>query len=136
MDDEHLIMRRLRAVLEYDRIPKHRQVAYVAKLGKISRSTAYRLLNEEPLVAMKRFPGALIIGLGVNCDWLISGEFSRFDLRTMRIHLQTYKGYPKEDTDRIMRMLVGKIAGHRKAENLFNLAATGELSFSGAAGLL
>lgn len=137
MADEHLIMRRLLAVLEYDGVPKHRRAAFLAKAGKISRSTAYRILNDEdPAVAVHRIPFALIRALDVDCDWLYFGEFSHFDPRTMRIHVQTYKGYPKEDTDRIMRMLAGTIAGHHKAENLLNLAATGQLSFPAAARLL
>lgn len=136
MSDEQLIRRRLLAVLEYDGIPQHRRAAFLVKAGKMARSTAYRVLNGSSSGAIRRIPFDLMRALDVDYDWLLLGEFSRFDLRTMRIHIQTYKGYPKEDTDRIMRMLVGYIAGHHKAKNLFNLAASGKLSFSGAAGLL
>jgi len=75
-------------------------------------------------------------GLNVDWRWLGFGEFGPFDLRTVRIHVQVYKGYHKENTDRIMRMIFGYIAGHRKAVNLFNLAAAGDLGFATAAALL
>lgn len=136
LNEEHQFAGRLIAVLDYDGIPKHRRAAFLANAGKISRSTAYRLLKGSRAAWGWRIPAELIRALDVSRTWLIFGELSSLDLRTMRIHLQTYKGYPKEDTNRIMRMLVGYIAGHNKAENLLNLAAAGELSFTGAARLL
>lgn len=135
-ESQTLFQRRLLAVLEYDGVPKHRRAAFLVKAGKMSRSTAYRLLNGSPAASICHISLDLMRALEVDCDWLWLGKFSHFDVRTMRIHIQTYKGYSKEDTDRIMRMLVGHISGHRKAENLFNLAAAGELSFQGAARLL
>ena len=123
-------------MLEYDGVPKHRRAGYLAKVGEMARSTAYRLLNEAHAVVIPRRLYDLSDGLDVDWEWLWRGKFGRFDVRTMRIHIQAFNDYPKEDTDRMMRMLVGKIAGHRKAENLFNLAADRKLSFLGAARLL
>lgn len=136
MDEKDLTRQRLISVLDYDGVPKHRRASFLVNNGKVSLSTAYRLLNEPHTGRVRRHMFDLAQGLNVDWQWLGFGEFSRFDLRTMRIHVQVYKGYHKEHTDRIMRMFFGYMAGHRKAVNLFNLAAAGELSFTTAAALL
>lgn len=135
MADEQLL-KRLLAVLEYNGVPKHRRAALLVKTGKMSRSKAYRLLNGSHAATCEDISIDLMRTLGVSYDWLLFGELNHFDVRTMRIYIQAYKGYPKEDTDRIMRILVGYIAGHHKARNLLNLVAAGKLCIQDAAALL
>lgn len=136
LNEEHQFARRLIAVLDYDGIPKQRRAAFLADAGKISRSTAYRLLNASRAPRRIGLPLALGRALGVSFVWLVSGELEYVHLRTMRILIQGIKGYPKEDTDRMMRVFMGCVAGHRKAKNLMNLVEAGELSLPVAAGLL
>lgn len=136
LNEERQFARRLIAVLDYDGIPKQRRAAFLADAGKISRSTAYRLLKASRAPRRLLPLAGLADALDVSWVWLVSGKLEYMHLRNMRILIQGIKGYPKEDTDRMMRVFMGCIAGHRKAKNLMNLVEAGELSLPVAAGLL
>jgi hypothetical protein len=130
--------------MNYDGIPKQKWAARLTEICGISRSTAHRMLSEEgkeKAYARRLFD--LADGLDVDWQWLYEGlpgydsYFAAvFIPRVMRIHIQEIKGYPKEDTDKIMRLFTGYVAGHSKAKNLFNLAGTGQISYPSAARLL
>ena len=119
--------RRLLAILDYDRIPKGSRVTHVAKSCGISRSSARRFLGNGNF-ARSRLIVHLAIGLNVCARWLYEGKFAQFDPRTSRINLQEILGYPKEDADRIIYLMIGYVAGHQKCTNLTRLVLNGSLS--------
>lgn len=132
-----LIKRRLLAVLDHDGVPKRRRAAFLAKAGKISRSAAYRLLDSEDSRAPRRisFYANISRETDISLDWLLCGELRTANMRTLRIYIQNFLGYPKQDTDRIMRMFVAYMADHKKATNLLGLAISGAMSLASAARL-
>lgn len=133
------IRRRVIAVLDYDEIPEHERASYLVRTCGLSRYKANRLLDEAGLTRKKirgGFELDIARRLNVSIMWLCFGEFREFHQRTFRIHIQSFLQYSKSDTDRVMRMLVGSIAGHRKARNLVDLVVNNQLSAVAAAALL
>lgn len=130
------IRRRLIATLDYDGIPKASRVTHIAKSCGISRSSARRFLDDSDFARSRLFVH-LAIGLNVCAMWLYEGKVyePRYQ-RTMRIDMQQIKGYPKEDVDRIIRLMIGYVAGHQKCTNLTRLVLNGSLSALQAARLL
>jgi hypothetical protein len=148
MNMEQPIRRRILAVLDYDNVPKNKRASYLAKVSGCSRSTAYLVLNEraqEDVKTVNDFHWLIRLAdaLSVDWQWIYSGlkgyELHRCAphfIRVLRIHVQEIKGFPKDDTDRIMRLAAGQLAGQKKAQNLFNLAATGQISYQAAGRML
>lgn len=128
------IRRRLIAILDYDGIPKARRVTHLAKSCGISRSSARRFIGDGNFARTTLFVH-LATGLNVCAMWLFEGKFARLDPRACRINLQEILGYPKEDADRIIHLMIGYVAGHQKCTNLTRLVLNGSLSVLRAARL-
>ena len=129
------VRRRVIAVLDFDGVPKAARATHLANTCGISRSTAHRFLNGGNITRTRIFV-CLYRGLRVDFEWLLQRHFVCFDIRTWRIDFQEIGHYPKDETDRIIRLLVGYRAGHRKSTNLFDLVSSGQMSLLGAARLL
>lgn len=127
-DNINLMRRRLKAVLAYDGIDDKKMYLHLAKLLNVSSPVAKRMLDGKSRIFCQR-PSEVAKSLDVDCGWLYTGEFGRYHNRTMRINMQTYKGYPKEITDKAMRFHFAVIAGQTKALNLLNLVSSNKLNY-------
>lgn len=130
-DDVNLMPKRLKAVLSYDLIDENKMHLHLAKLLKVSIPVAKSMLDGKSRIFWQKrieIAKALDVGSG----WLCFGEFGQYHNRTMRIHVQAYKGHPKEITDKAMRFHFAVIAGQAKALNLLNLVSSNKLSYVSA----
>jgi hypothetical protein len=127
-DSIDLKQKRLKAVLAYDGIDENKMHLHLAKLLQVSNSVAKRMLYGDHRTILKRGIDAAR-ALDVTVNWLYFGEFSHYHNRTMRIHVQAYKGYPKAITDKAMRFHFAVIAGQAKALNLLNLVSANKLNY-------
>lgn len=128
----NLMRKRLKAVLAYDGIAEHDMHIYLAKVLQVSKPVAKRMLEGKSRIFCQR-PSEVAQALDVDCEWLYVGKFGRYHNRTMRINMQTYKGYPKEIVDKAMRFNFAFVAGQTKAKNLMNLIAIGKMKYADAA---
>lgn len=129
------IKQRLMAALDYDGIPECDRKKHLMRRCGLSRYMAQRALNGIPPkagIACLQLADAL----DVDFSWFYTGELKRLHARTWRIHIQQIKYYPKEATDRMMRLVVAQIAGNRKARNLVDLVAANKMTFYEAALIL
>ena len=131
IDEINLMRKRLMAVLSYDGIDENKMHYYLAKVLNVSNLVAKRMLYGDHRTILRRGIDASI-ALDVTIDWLYFGEFAYYHNRTMRIHVQAYKGYPKEITDQAMKFHFAVIAGQTKALNLLNLVSSNKLSYVSA----
>ena len=125
---------RLRAVLEYDHIPKHRQAAYLSDACNLSESTARRLLSGQSKGSAALWK--LADALDVCPRWLWEGRIARPHPRTLRIDAERCRGYPPEEADRLARYLLAVMTGHTRANNLMSLVQAGQISLVNACRLL
>lgn len=130
------VRRRLSAVLDYDGVAEHNRAGYLTDKCGISKSTASRFLSGGCKSHHTSTYFKIYQGLDVTCGWFLDGDLRRYHPRTYRIHIQSVLHYPKDDCDRIMRMMAGCVAGHRKAGNLVDMVAGGKLSAVTAARLM
>ena len=130
-DDIDLMPKRLKAVLAYDGIDENKMHLHLAKLLKVSNPLAKRMLDGKSRNFWQR-RNEIGKALDVDYLWLCYGELVRYHNRTMRIHVQAYKGYPKEITDQAMKFHFAVIAGQTKALNLLNLVSSNKLSYVSA----
>lgn len=128
--DDSMIAKRLKAVLSYDGIDDKQMHLYLAKLLNVSSQVAKRMLVGKSSI-LRRISNSVEIAeaLDVSYAWLFLGELVRYHNRTMRIHMQAYKGYPKEIVDKAMRFNFAMIAGQTKALNLFKLVSDNKLNY-------
>ena len=133
MEDDSIALKqkRLKAVLAYDGIDEKKMHLHLAILLQVSNSVAKRMLVGEHRTILRRGIAAAR-ALDVTVNWLYFGEFSHYHNRTMRIHVQAYKGHPKEIADQAMRFMFAVIAGQTKALNLLNLVSSNKLSYVSA----
>lgn len=105
---------RLLAVFDYDKIPERQRVKHVAMAGKVSLSTARRMLGGSYNIAKSRGPFMfeLAKGLNVHWRWIYDGEFEQFDPRTARIQLVMIDGETAVQAD----LDIGSIASEVKGE--------------------
>ncbi|WP_020168045.1 MULTISPECIES: hypothetical protein [Methylotenera] len=127
------IQKRLKAVLFYDGVAENEMHFHLAKLMGVSAPIAKRMLEGNHRTILRRGIEACIT-LNVSVDWLYFGRLDYHHckitlLRTMRINMQEYKGYPKEITDKAMRFNFAFIAGMTKAKNLMNLVETEKINY-------
>jgi len=130
------ITARIHAVMQYDGIPTSRRAAHLRDKCGISPSTARRWLRAFPPNGRSDFFYRLATGLDVDRDWLLLGHHGKWHPRTFRAEFECIKGYPPKDAGRMVRLMTGYMAGHRKATSLFNLAASGQISLHSASMLL
>ena len=131
-DDIDLMPKRLKAVLAYDGIDENKMHLHLAKLLKVTGPVAKRMLDGKSRIFLQRRK-EIAEALDVGYLWLFIGEFGGYHHnRTMRIHVQAYKGYPKEITDQAMKFHFAVIAGQTKALNLLNLVSSNKLSYVSA----
>ena len=116
---------RVRAVLAHDGIPAAGHLAHLREAFGISASTARRILAGHR-ISTRTF-AKLADGLQVSWRWLHEGRIDQIDPRTMRIDAQHAKGFSPADADKLARLMLGYMAGHRRAVNLCRLATTGNL---------
>lgn len=126
--DIKLMRKRLMAVLSYGGIDDKKMHLHLARLLQVSNSVAKRLLVGEHRTILRRGI-KLAKALDVTVEWLYFGELNHYHNRTMRIHVQAYKGYPKAITDKAMRFTFAVIAGQTKALNLLNLVSSNKLNY-------
>ncbi len=104
---------RILAVLDYDGIPEHQRINHVAKAGKVSRSTARRILSGSYDIAKSR--GLLMFtlgdGLNVHWRWIFDGRFDAFDPRTARIQLVMIEGEDKEQVELNIGSISSEVPG-------------------------
>lgn len=104
---------RLLAVLDYDGIPERQRINHVAKAGKVSLSTARRMLGGSYNIAKSR--GLLMFtlgdGLNVHYRWLLDGQFDAFDPRTARIQLVMIEGEDKEQVELNIGSISSEVPG-------------------------
>ncbi|MDP3743473.1 MAG: hypothetical protein Q8Q76_03940 [Methylotenera sp.] len=125
--------KRLKAALSYDGIAESEMYLHLAKVLNVSKPIAKRMLAGNHRTILNRGIDTAY-ALNVSVSWLYFGELGRFsDIdqknRTLRIHMQSYKGYSKELTDKAMRFNFAFIAGMKKAQNLMNLFETNRMSY-------
>ena len=120
--------KRLKAVLAYDGIDEKKMHLHLAKLLQVSNSVAKRMLVGEHRTILKRGIDCCY-ALDVTVNWLYFGEISHYHNRTMRIHMQAYKGHPKAITDKAMRFHFAFIAGLTRAKNLMNFIVSNKMSY-------
>jgi hypothetical protein len=106
---------------------------HLAKVLNVSNSVAKRMLAGEYRTILSRGIAACH-ALNISVEWLYFGRLDRFDNleehnRTMRVHVQAYKGYSKEITDKVMRFNFAFIAGAARAKNLMNLVETKKMNY-------
>lgn len=138
MDERDSIKQRLLAVLDYDGIPRRKRAAHLAAACGCAPSTARRWLSAGNGVDKMRMRSLrdLARGLAVTLGWLACGECGTLAPRTLRIHIQQIKGYPKSEVDRMVRLLVAWNAGQCKAVSLVDLIIANKLTLPAAARLL
>lgn len=124
---------RLRAVLAYDGIDANSMHIHLAKKMNLTHTVAKRMLFGNHRTILNRGIEACK-ALNVCVEWLYLGRLEInndkvIQLRTQRIHMQAYKGYPKALTDKAMRFNFAYIAGKIKARNLMNLVQTNRMSY-------
>ena len=107
--------------------------AHLAKVLNVSKPIAKRMLAGNHRTILRRGIDAAHT-LNVTVDWLYFGSLcpngnKEEHLRTLRINMQSYKGYPKEITDKAMRFNFAFIAGMKKAENLMSLFEANRMSY-------
>lgn len=96
----------LLGVLDFDGVPEEARLDYLMRTCNLSKYLAGRVLNGYmPRCPFKCF--ALTDALDVDCIWLWVGAAEKYHPRTLRIHLQQVKHYPKEATDQMLRLAVG-----------------------------
>ncbi len=126
------VQSRLKAVLSYDGIAESEMHLHISKVMAVSKPIAKRMLNGNHKTILRRGIMACIV-FNVSVSWLYFGELNQCcnkdGLRTLRIHMQSYKGYPKELTDKAMRFYFADIAGMSKARNLMNLIKDNRKSY-------
>lgn len=127
-DNVILMPKRLKAVLTYDGIDENKMHLHLAKLLDVSSPVAKRMLDGKSRIFWQRSI-EIAKALDVGSLWLCFGEFGRYHNRTMRIHVQVYKGYPKAITDKAMRFHFAVIAGQAKALSLLNLISANNLNY-------
>lgn len=125
--------KRLKAVLSYDGIAENEMHLHLAKVLNVSKPIAKRMLAGNHRTILSRGIDAAHT-LNVTVDWLYFGILcpngnKEEHLRTLRINMQSYKGYPKEITDKAMRFNFAFIAGMKKAENLMNLVVNNRMDY-------
>lgn len=124
----------LLAILDFDEVPEAGRLDYLMRTCGLSRYLAERVLNGHyPRDVYKLFD--ITDALDVDFEWLMVGWAAQYHPRTLRIHLQQVKHYPKEATDQMLRLMVGVCAGHKKARDLAKLACNGKMSMLSAAHL-
>lgn len=124
---------RLKAILFYDGIAESEMHIHLAKIMGVSKPIANRMLKGNYRTILRRGIEACV-ALSVTVEWLYFGRLDNHYckttlLRTMRIHMQAYKGYPKEITDKAMRFNLAYIAGMGKAKNLMTLVETEKINY-------
>lgn len=127
------MQKRLKAVLSYDGIAENEMHAHLVNVLNVSKPIAKRMLNGNHRTILRRGIDACI-ALNVTVDWLYFGSLhpngnKESHLRTLRINMQSYKGYPKELTDKAIRFNFAYIAGLTKAKNLMNLVETNKINY-------
>jgi hypothetical protein len=127
------IQRRLKAVLSYDGIVENEMHLYLAKVLQVSSAVTKRMLSSKHRTILSRGIDAAD-ALNISVDWLYFGRLDRFSdqvqkNRTLRIHVQVYKGYSKEITNRVMRFNFAFIAGITRAKNLMDLVGANKMSY-------
>lgn len=125
--------KRLKAVLSYDGIAESEMHTHLANVLNVSKPVAKRMLNGNQRTTLDRGI-AIANALNVTFDWLYFGSLhsngnKEVHFRTLRINMQSYKGYPKELTDKAMRFNFAYIAGMNKARNLMNLIEANRMSY-------
>ena len=102
--------------------------------GKPLRATARRLLSGKD--CRGHIFWKLADGLDVCARWLWRGDIDRPHPRTLRIDAEHIRGYSPADAGKLARFTLAIIAGHRRANNLMDLATAGQLSLVKASRLL
>lgn len=128
-----VMQKRLKAVLSYDGIAENEMHIHLAKVLNVSKPIAKRMLAGEHRTILRRGIDACI-ALNVSEGWLYFGRLDSFGTqeqmnRTLRINMQSYKGYPKELTDKAMRFNFAYIAGQARAKNLMNLVEANNMKY-------
>lgn len=127
------IQKRLKAVLTYDGIAENEMRLHLAKVMSVSKPIAKRMLNGNHRTILNR--GIDVAdALNVSISWLFFGRLDGFinqeqKNRTLRINMQSYKGYSKELTDKAMRFNFAYIAGQARAKNLMNLVEANNMKY-------
>lgn len=127
------IQKRLKATLFYDGIAEGEMHLHLAKVMNVSKYIAKRMLNGNHRTTLDRGIAAAY-ALNVTFDWLYFGSLhsngnKEAHFRTLRINMQSYKGYPKELTDKAMRFNFAYIAGMKKARNLMSLIEANRMNY-------
>ncbi len=130
-DRINLMCKRLKAVLTYDGVAQENMHIHLAKTLQVSKPVAKRMLVGKSHIFLQK-PTGIAMALDIKCEWLYFGEFWSFHNRTMRIHVQAYKGYPKEIVDKAMRFNFALIAGQIKSKNLMNLVQIKKMDYTEA----
>lgn len=120
------------AVLDYDGVSESDRLSYLMRTCKLSKYFAGRMLKGYyPRDARKCLE--IADALDIDLEWIIYGESRWLFPRTLRIHMQQVKHYPKPDVDKLLRLMVASRAGLSKACNLVNLVYDGRMSILHAA---
>ncbi len=128
------MQKRLKAILAYDGIKEADMPIQLAKVLSVSLPVAKRMLNGEHRTIIKR-GFSVCDAMNVEADWFFCDRIDRgyrsreSHLRTLRINMQSYKGYPKAITDKAMRFNFAYIAGVRKAENLMSFVLSKKMNY-------
>lgn len=134
MTEHEAIKRRLLGVLNYDEIKERDRLRHLMQRCGISRYLAKRALDGcLPCNGVTMMDIAK--GLDISLAWLWLGKLETWHPRTFRIHAHVLN-YPKQEIDKMLRLITGLCAGQKKASNLADLIIEGKLSFPGAARLM
>lgn len=128
------IKRRLLGVLDYDEVKEYDRVRYLMQRCGLSKYLATHALNGR-LPCSGSTALKMTLALDVSIDWLWCGQIEGATPRTFRIHAYTLN-YPRNEIDKMARLYMAVVAGHKKARNLADLIIEGKLSFLGAAQLM
>lgn len=134
-EPEPSITTRINAILEFDGIQPERRASYLAQKCGISRATAKRLLSGVNTMRMGTYI-KVVQALDVDFRWILDGKITEYHIRTWRIYVQVFKGYPPNVAANIVKMFSASVMGHSRARNLLDMAAAGSLSFTQAARLI
>ena len=130
--DARLMQKRLKAVLAYDGVQEHKMHLYLAVVLCVSIPIAKRILFGHGERSIKIHGIKISRALDITVNWFYFGELDQWHIRTLRINMQCYKGYPKADTDKAMRFLLAFSAGQSRAKNLFKLVESGDMDYISA----